>query len=157
MGYRTLFEVSGIHHSNTGLQITHDMYINGFFMIPLLWHRIMRRLRLIHHSLRMEISGSNYSLADSCRNPSLACCTSNTTVLFLINFSRSHDQFPMEPWQILCTLRDVTSFLDLFLSNLVPSSRSILKHCTLIVNADPHKERGSHWLAIRLTPRCSSA
>jgi hypothetical protein len=32
MAYRTLFEWSGIHHSNTGLQITHDMYINGFFM-----------------------------------------------------------------------------------------------------------------------------
>ena len=25
MGYRTFFEVSGIHHSNLGLQITHDM------------------------------------------------------------------------------------------------------------------------------------
>jgi len=25
MGYRTLFEASGIHHSNTGLQITHDI------------------------------------------------------------------------------------------------------------------------------------
>jgi len=33
MGYRTLFEASGIHHSNTGLQITHDMYINGYFML----------------------------------------------------------------------------------------------------------------------------
>ena len=33
MGYRTLFEGSGIHHSNTGLQITHDMHINGFFML----------------------------------------------------------------------------------------------------------------------------
>jgi hypothetical protein len=33
MGYRTHFEVSGIHHSNTGLQITHDMFINGFFML----------------------------------------------------------------------------------------------------------------------------
>ena len=33
MGYRTLFEVSGIHHSNTGLLITPDMYINGFFML----------------------------------------------------------------------------------------------------------------------------
>ena len=32
-GYATLFEGSGIHHSNTGLQITHDMYINGFFML----------------------------------------------------------------------------------------------------------------------------
>jgi len=27
MGYLTLFESSVTHHSNTGLQITHDMYI----------------------------------------------------------------------------------------------------------------------------------
>jgi len=33
MGYRTLFEGSSIHHSNSGLQITHDMYIKGFFML----------------------------------------------------------------------------------------------------------------------------
>jgi hypothetical protein len=33
MGYRTLFERSGIHHSARGLQITHDMYINGYFML----------------------------------------------------------------------------------------------------------------------------
>jgi len=32
-GYATLFEGIGIHHSNSGLQITHDLYINGFFMI----------------------------------------------------------------------------------------------------------------------------
>ena len=33
MCYRTLFEASGIHQSNTGLEITHDMYINGYFML----------------------------------------------------------------------------------------------------------------------------
>jgi hypothetical protein len=33
MGYRTLFEGSGIHHSNTGLQITHDMYANGYVIL----------------------------------------------------------------------------------------------------------------------------
>ena len=33
MGYKTLFEGSGIHHSNSGLQVTHDMYIGGFFML----------------------------------------------------------------------------------------------------------------------------
>ena len=33
MGYRTLFEVSGIHHSNSGLQTTHDVYLSGFFML----------------------------------------------------------------------------------------------------------------------------
>jgi len=26
IGYRTLFEASGIHHSNSGLQITHEIY-----------------------------------------------------------------------------------------------------------------------------------
>jgi hypothetical protein len=33
IGYATLFEGSGIHHSNTGLQITHDKFINGYFML----------------------------------------------------------------------------------------------------------------------------
>ena len=33
MGYRTLFQGFGIHHSNSGLQITPDKHINGFFML----------------------------------------------------------------------------------------------------------------------------
>ena len=33
MGYRTLFEGSGIHHSITGLQIKPTKYINGYFML----------------------------------------------------------------------------------------------------------------------------
>jgi len=33
MGYKTLFEGSGIHHSDTGLQVTHDLYIKGGFML----------------------------------------------------------------------------------------------------------------------------
>jgi len=33
MWYRTLFERSGIHHSNSDLQITHDIYIKGDFML----------------------------------------------------------------------------------------------------------------------------
>jgi len=33
MGYRTLFQGSGIHHTNSRLQITPDKYINGFFML----------------------------------------------------------------------------------------------------------------------------
>jgi hypothetical protein len=33
MVYRTLFEGSGIHHLNAGLQITHDMYIAVYFML----------------------------------------------------------------------------------------------------------------------------
>ena len=33
MGYRSLFQASGIHHSKLGLQITHDMCIHGYFML----------------------------------------------------------------------------------------------------------------------------
>ena len=33
MACRTLFEGSGIRHSNAGLQITHAMYVNGYFML----------------------------------------------------------------------------------------------------------------------------
>jgi len=33
MGYRTLFEGSGIHHTNSELQITHDIYMNVYFML----------------------------------------------------------------------------------------------------------------------------
>jgi len=33
MGYWTLFEGSGIHHYNAGHQITHDMFVNGYFML----------------------------------------------------------------------------------------------------------------------------
>jgi len=33
MVYRMLFEASGIHHSNSGLQITHDIYRNVHFML----------------------------------------------------------------------------------------------------------------------------
>jgi len=33
MGYRTLFEGSGIHHSNSGLQIKPVRYIDGYFTL----------------------------------------------------------------------------------------------------------------------------
>ena len=33
MAHRTLFEGSGIRHSNAGLQISHASFVNGYFMI----------------------------------------------------------------------------------------------------------------------------
>jgi glycogen debranching enzyme len=33
LGYRTLFEGPDIYHSNTGLQITHDRFITGYFVL----------------------------------------------------------------------------------------------------------------------------
>jgi hypothetical protein len=48
MGYMTLFEGSGIHHSNFRLQVTHDMYIAGYFM--LLFHLTPDRAASESHS-----------------------------------------------------------------------------------------------------------
>jgi hypothetical protein len=33
MVYRTLFDGSGVHHSTSGLQITHGIYVAGYFML----------------------------------------------------------------------------------------------------------------------------
>jgi len=33
LAYNTLFEGLGIRHSNAGLQLTHDMFIAGYFML----------------------------------------------------------------------------------------------------------------------------
>jgi hypothetical protein len=52
----------------------------------------------------------------------------------------------MDTAQIICTRRNVDSFLRVFPSDLLP--RSITRSGTLIVNTDPHTEKGSHWLAI---------
>jgi len=61
----------------------------------------------------------------------------------------------MDTLQILCTLRNVKCFLDVYASDLLPSS--ITKTCTVIVNADPHTKGGSHWLAVHFRPKSSYA
>jgi hypothetical protein len=33
MTYNTPFDATGFHHSDTGLQIRHDMFLNGYFML----------------------------------------------------------------------------------------------------------------------------
>jgi len=57
--------------------------------------------------------------------------------------------------QISCTLNNVKSFLGAFPSDLLP--HSITQHSTVIVNTDAHTQTESHWLAIRLEPRASTA
>ena len=57
--------------------------------------------------------------------------------------------------QLLFTLCDVGSFLDVFASDLQP--RSMTKICTVIVIANPHTEGVSHWLAVHFRPESSSA
>ena len=60
----------------------------------------------------------------------------------------------MNKLQILCTLRDVKSFLGVFPSDLLP--RTITQPGTIIVNCDPHTEDGSHWLAINFQHKSCS-
>jgi len=61
----------------------------------------------------------------------------------------------LDTLQILCTLRNVKSFLDVYASELLP--RLITKTCTVIVNADLHTKGGSHWLAVHFRPKSSYA
>jgi hypothetical protein len=53
-------------------------------------------------------------------------------------------------------MRDVGSFLGIFHSDLLPKY-PIARSGTLIVKTDRHTESGSHWLAIHLQPRSSTA
>jgi len=52
----------------------------------------------------------------------------------------------MDTVQIQHALQDVNSFLGVYASDLLP--RSIGQTGTIIVNTDPHTEKGSHWQAI---------
>ena len=61
----------------------------------------------------------------------------------------------MNTTQILCTLKEVRSFLGVFPSDMLP--RPVSQSGTVIVNADPHTEKVSHWLAVHFLPNSSSA
>jgi hypothetical protein len=58
--------------------------------------------------------------------------------------------------QILCTLRNVPSFLGVYPSDLLPP-HTFTQPGTIIINTDPHTKSGTHWLAIRLEPRSSTS
>jgi len=58
-GYRTLFEGSGIHHSNAGHQITHDSFFNGYTCYSLISHTARAFLRPTRPTLNKAISGWN--------------------------------------------------------------------------------------------------
>jgi len=61
----------------------------------------------------------------------------------------------MDTTQISCTLKEVRSFLGVYPSDLLPRSVKLLG--TVIINADPYTEKGSHLLAVHLRLRSSSA
>ena len=59
MDYRTLFEGVGIHHSNSGLNITPYMYRNSYFMLPFDLTPDRARQRDMRHNPTTAISGLN--------------------------------------------------------------------------------------------------
>ena len=61
----------------------------------------------------------------------------------------------MDTKHILCTLRNVRSFLGIFPSDLLP--QSVSQSGTVIINADPHTEKDSHCLAVHFRPKSASA
>ena len=61
----------------------------------------------------------------------------------------------MDTTQILFGLNKVNSFLGVFHSDPLP--HSVRQSCTVIINADPHTGKGSHWLPVHFRPKSSSS
>ena len=60
----------------------------------------------------------------------------------------------MDTVQIICTLKDISSFRGLYPSDLLTSS---ILTGSVIINADSHTREGSHWLAIHFDYPLSAA
>ena len=88
-----------------------------------------------------------------------------TTCIFYLEYDNSvrvdtsrtvkKDFLIINTTQILCTLKDVRSFLGIFPSDMLP--RFVTQSGTVIIDADPHTENDSHCLAVHLLPKSSSA
>jgi len=62
----------------------------------------------------------------------------------------------MDTVQIICTLKNIKSFLGVYPADPLP--HSIHQQAgTVIINSDPHTKAGSHWLAIHFEPKSSKA
>ena len=60
----------------------------------------------------------------------------------------------MDTVEIICTLKDITTFRGVYPSDLLPTS---IQSGTVIINADPHTREGSNWLAIHFNSPLSTA
>jgi hypothetical protein len=56
----------------------------------------------------------------------------------------------MDTCRIICCLRDVNYFRGVFPSDLLPRNIDAARTGTVIINADPHTEKCSHWLAVHI-------
>ena len=79
MAYRTLFQGIGIHHSNAGLQVTHAMFVSGYFMLlfdltPDYGASEGHTSHLVNGNIRIERKSRRHY-----RSRPPAYCTRNTT------------------------------------------------------------------------------
>jgi hypothetical protein len=143
--YRTLFYASGIRHSDTGLRTTHDMYVDGYFM--LLFDLTPDNGAAEGHTSHPD-SGNvrivlkfKKELPDAIILPIVPGIRQLCSHRIVANF---HDEFliilTMDTRQLMCCLRDVRSFLGVFPFDLLPP-HSIVQSGTLIINADPRTQR----------------
>jgi len=98
MGYKTLYEGSGIHHSKSGQHITHDMYINGYFM--LLFDVTPDRGGSEGHTSLTEKGNIRIVLLYSkTLHESIMCLLYlEYECKVLVNLASSHDQFIKPKW-----------------------------------------------------------
>ena len=62
----------------------------------------------------------------------------------------------MDTVQIVCSLKNVKSFLGVYPSDLLP--HSIHQHTGIVIlNTDPQTQEGTQWLAIQFQPKSSTA
>jgi len=81
LAYNTVFEGSGISHSNAGLQITHHMFIAGYFMLLFDLTPDSPSPKVTIRPLTRAIKEWNFSLTNHFSMLSLVCCTSNMTTV----------------------------------------------------------------------------
>jgi hypothetical protein len=89
LAYNPLFERSGIHHSNAGLQIPHDIFINVYFILFF----DLTPDRAASGRIQMTVFfGSNVCSPIHYRNQSPALSTWNTITLYLGIFHEPSEQ-----------------------------------------------------------------
>jgi hypothetical protein len=84
VAYRTIFKGSGIHHSNASIQITHDMFFIGYFML-LFDLNLIKPLPKVTYHLRPTVR-----YVWTLNSPKLylklliVCCTWSTIVRYVL-------------------------------------------------------------------------
>jgi len=139
MGYRTLFEGSGIHHSNSGHQINPGMYINEFFMLvfdltPDLAASGGHASNSAHGHISLDLK-----FRKALPNPLVCLLYLECDRSIIIDALRMVTRFLMDTVQIICSLKNVKSFLGVYPSDLLPQSIH-QQTGTIILNTDPHTQ-----------------